>query len=222
MEYAYSDEEGEFLVKIARQSLTYYLENRKKLPIPDEVPEKLTEKSGVFVTLNIFDKSRKHSELRGCIGRPLPEYPLIEATIDSAVDAGVGDPRFDRVTKSELADIQFEVTALTPPELIEAETIEDLFNAIEIGRDGLLIRASRKYFGGAGLFLPQVPIEWHWNKEEYLTELCGKAGISHNAWKDLKEVKIFKFMGEIFEEDGPNKPIKRQILTNTSDGESDN
>ena len=149
MEYAYSDEEGEFLVKIARQSLTTFLDTRKIISIPLDCPPKLKEKSGVFVTLNIFDKNLKHSQLRGCIGRPYPETALVQATIESAIDAGIHDSRFDRVTKGELNYIQFEITALTPPELIEAESIEELFNAIEIGRDGLIIEGSRKYHGGA-------------------------------------------------------------------------
>ena len=54
MEYAYSDEEGEFLVKIARQSLTTFLDTRKIISIPLDRPPKLKEKSGVFCDLKYF------------------------------------------------------------------------------------------------------------------------------------------------------------------------
>jgi uncharacterized protein (TIGR00296 family) len=212
MEYAYTEEEGIFLVKLARESLTYYIDHRKKIELPKNYPDKLGNKSGVFVTLNLYEVKQKGYDLRGCIGRPYPEQSLIEAVIDSAVDAGMRDPRFYPVKKEELEKIQFEITALTPPIKIEVQTIEKLLDAIEIGRDGLLLKASNKYHNRAGLFLPQVPVEWHWNKEEYLSELCGKAGISSNAWKDLENVIVYQFRGEIFEEEHPNGPILRKQL----------
>lgn len=212
MDFAYTDEEGKYLVQMARKSLTFFLENKKKLPIPQDCPPKLKEKSGIFVTINGYRPNHTERDLRGCIGRPFPEDPLIKAAIDSAVDAGVGDPRFHHVRKEDLEKIIFEITALTPPVPIKANSIEELYAAIEIGRDGLIIEGSRKYGRGAGLFLPQVPIEQKWNKEEYLIELCGKAGIDGDAWRDLKETTISKFQGEIFEEESPKGAIKRIVL----------
>jgi uncharacterized protein (TIGR00296 family) len=212
MSFAYTEEEGIFLVTLARKALTTYLEFKKRIPIPPETPPKLKNSSGVFVTLNIFDKSRINQQLRGCIGRPLPEQPLVQATIDSAIDSGTEDPRFHRVGLKELEDIQFEVTALTPPEVISVKSEEDLLNAIEIGVHGLLLQADRKYWNRAGLFLPQVPIEWKWSKTEYLNELCGKAGLSEEAWHDLEHVHISRFAGEIFQEELPKGKIVRYIL----------
>lgn len=209
MTYAFTDEEGEFLVKLARESLSYYIKNRKVMAIPSQFPEKLKMKSGVFVTLNNFKGPTNSRDLRGCIGRPYPNDSLIENTIISAVDAGMHDPRFPHVRGEELNKIQFEVTALTPPVKIEAKNTKELMDAIVIGRDGLIIESRAKYGYGSGLFLPQVPVEWHWNKEEYLTELCNKAGISEHAWKDLNAVSISKFQGEIFEEEIPNGKIIR-------------
>lgn len=216
MAFAYSEEEGIFLVTLARKALTTYLESKKRIPIPPDTPAKLKKNSGVFVTLNIFDKTRTKTELRGCIGRPLPERPLAQATIDSAIEAGTEDYRFDNIRVKELDDIQFEVTALTPPELIHAKSEKELLNAIEIGIHGLLLQADRKYWNRAGLFLPQVPIEWKWSKKEYLDELCGKAGLSDEAWHDLEHVHISRFAGEIFQEVLPKGKIIRYILSSES------
>jgi uncharacterized protein (TIGR00296 family) len=210
-DYAYSDAEGIYLVKLARRSLTEYLKSNKKIAIPNDAPEILKKNSGIFVTLQTFSK-KGDLDLRGCIGRPFPEDPLVVATIDSAIDAGTEDYRFGRVQLKELDNIIFEITALTPPEKIEAKDVQGRLDAIKIGRDGLLIRRKGSLPGHGGLFLPQVPIEWHWNKEEYLTELCGKARISPDMWKKVDQTELLKFRGEIFQEETPNGNIKRVIL----------
>jgi uncharacterized protein (TIGR00296 family) len=92
LDHAYSDDEGTLLVKLARQTVDSYVLDKTKPGPPDDAPSKLWEKSGVFVTLNLLEED--HVRLRGCIGRPYPTQPLIEATIDSAVDSAVNDPRF--------------------------------------------------------------------------------------------------------------------------------
>ncbi|MEM3105144.1 MAG: AMMECR1 domain-containing protein, partial [Candidatus Bathyarchaeia archaeon] len=77
-----TDDEGAFLVRIARRSIEEYLTKRVKIKPPIETPESLKVKRGVFVTLNSFIEGAK--ELRGCIGFPYPTHPLVEATIESA------------------------------------------------------------------------------------------------------------------------------------------
>src|SRR5271157_171382 len=180
--YAYTDEEGVFLVKLARETVETIVTSQTVLEVPEEVPPKLQEESGVFVTLNKITSGQVRigpsgQQLRGCIGRPYPQFPLVKATIDSAIDAATHDPRFPPVVTQELDQLIVEVTALTPPVLLETETPQDRLHAIKIGRDGLLIESDTRYGPRRGLFLPQVPIEWHWDEKEYLVELCGKAGL---------------------------------------------
>jgi uncharacterized protein (TIGR00296 family) len=63
----------------------------------------------------------------------------------------------------------------------------------------------------SGLLLPQVPVEYGWNQEEFLDFTCQKAGLPSNCWKDM-QTKIFSFEGIIFKEEKPNgKVIKKQI-----------
>src|SRR4030042_5356898 len=116
--YAYTEEEGVFLVKLARATLEAIVTKNEQLMVPKDVPPKLLKESGVFVTLNKIatyehrEGTREH-ELRGCIGRPMPQQPLVEATIDSAIDAATHDPRFSPVRPKELGEVVVEVTALT-------------------------------------------------------------------------------------------------------------
>ena len=213
--FAYTDEEGIFLVKLARNTLTTYIESNKKISAPKDAPEKLKGKSGVFVTLHVYSQGKERMELRGCIGRPYPEQSLLEATIDSAIDAGTGDPRFPSVRLKELDNIVFEVTALTPPELIKATTAQGRLDAVEIGKDGLIIEM--KNGSRAGLFLPQVPVEWHWDVQTYLEELCGKAWLPDDKWKRMNETNLYKFQGEIFSETKPKGEIVRKTLQKCCD-----
>ncbi|MHA1729079.1 MAG: TIGR00296 family protein [Promethearchaeota archaeon] len=210
--FAYSDEEGKYLVRLARESLSNYLKVNRKIPVPNDVPDILKMDSGVFVTLNIYSEGKEKLDLRGCIGRPYPEQSLVKATIDSAIDSGLHDWRFSKVMLEDINHIVFEVTALTPPVLIEADTPQGRLDVIEIGRDGLILERKNAPQGHGGLFLPQVPVEWHWNKEQYLTELCGKAGLQPNIWKSLNDTNLYKFRGEIFHELKPNGDIERKML----------
>jgi uncharacterized protein (TIGR00296 family) len=182
-----SERSGKYLLKIAKESVKYYLENGEKLKKPDDYPIELDEELGVFVTLN------KNFRLRGCIGYPEPVLPAIDATMEVAVSAAVNDPRFPEVSIIEFDDLEFEVTVLTKPELIEVAHPDQYFDEIEIGRDGLIIQ---KGFA-KGLLLPQVATENRFNTEEFLENTCMKAGVSADSWMD-ESCDVYRFQGQIF------------------------
>lgn len=185
-----SNEDGQYLIDVAREAIELYLDNRIKIDVPKDCPEYLFEKLGVFVTLN------KNKNLRGCIGYPEPVKPLIEATIDSGISAAVSDYRFPIVKKSELEDIEIELTVLTKPKLIEVDSPNEYPDNITIGEDGLIV----EYDLSKGLLLPQVATENNMDKNEFLSHTCLKAGLSPNAWLN-EPVKIYKFQGQIFNEE---------------------
>jgi len=199
-------EEGEFLVRLARKAIQTYLEEgRVIISSPENIPEELKKPYGVFVTLN--NAVGSEHELRGCIGFPEPVYPLGEATIRSAISAATGDPRFPPVEMSELSDIIIEVTVLTPPQLIKCPNPRDYPSKVEVGKDGLIVERG----WAKGLLLPQVPVEWGWDAEEFLMQCCIKAGISPDSWL-LEGTRIYKFQGKVFSEDSPKGAIKEVIL----------
>jgi uncharacterized protein len=188
--------EGAELVRLARIAVEKYLQESVMIK-----PEKdMLEKAGIFVTLNYVNISKKEY-LRGCIGFPLPEKPLNQGVIEAAIAAATEDPRFPPLDRQELDNIIFEVSVLTPPQEIRAGP-SDYGKEIEIGRDGLILQ----WRFGSGLLLPQVPIELKWDVEEYLANICYKAGAPPDVWLDPTS-KLYKFQAAIFKEAEPKGKI---------------
>lgn len=208
MPFELNEEEGKFLVKLARRAVKEYLETRKVTETTRRIPEKLLRPCGVFVTINSIENGEK--ELRGCIGYPYPTDPLVEAVIQSAVSAATQDPRFNPLTKDELDKVVFEVSVLTPPQVLEVKRPQDYPSKIRIGEDGLIIEKGMF----KGLLLPQVPVEWNWDQEEFLCQCCIKAGLPPDNWL-LPSTRIQKFQAIIFEEETPNGKVKRKALGGT-------
>ncbi|MCD6248643.1 MAG: TIGR00296 family protein [Hadesarchaea archaeon] len=196
-----TSQEGELLVRLARKAIETYLQSGKKIEAP-EVPQKLKEKRGVFVTLT------KNGDLRGCIGHPLPTMPLVDAVIDAAISSATRDPRFPNVVEEELSKLKIEVSVLTLPEKIEVETPRDYPKHVEIGKHGLIIELGIN----KGLLLPQVPVEWNWDAEEFLSHACMKAGLMPDCWL-REDVKISRFEAQIFSEESPGgRVVERALL----------
>ena len=182
-----SEENGQYLVEVAKEAISIYLETNRRMTTPTDCPDELKEDLGVFVTLN------KRKRLRGCIGYPEPVKSLIESTIDVAIAAAFEDPRFPELKTEEYGELEFEVTVLTQPELIEVAHPNQYFDEIEIGRDGLIIQKGY----ARGLLLPQVAPENGFGVEEFLEHTCMKAGISADSWMD-ESCDVYKFQGQIF------------------------
>ncbi len=206
MSFELTQQEGKFLIQLARNTVKQYLETGKAQKPPKDTPKKLFAHCGVFVTINNLRHGEK--ELRGCIGYPYPTSPLVEAVIDNAINAATEDPRFEPVSSDELEKVVFEVSVLTPPELIEVANPQEYVSKIKIGEDGLIVeRGPYK-----GLLLPQVPVEWGWCEEEFLCQCCTKAGVPPDSWL-TRDAKIYKFKAIVFDEVTPNGEIKRLNLT---------
>jgi uncharacterized protein (TIGR00296 family) len=203
-------EEGKILLKLARNTVNAFLDIGQVTKPPKDAPQKLYEKCGIFITINTVNKGEKM--LRGCIGYPYPSSPLIEAVIDSAINASTKDPRFPSMTSNELDKCVFEVSVLTPPELIQVmDNPKKYAQEIKVGRDGLIVEKGYN----RGLLLPQVPVEWRWGEEEFLCQCCMKAGLPLDIWLS-KGVKIYRFSAIVFEEQTPNGEIRRLNLNQQS------
>lgn len=205
MTFELTQDEGEFLVKLARRAVEAYLSNRQIIKVPADVPAKLEEKCGVFVTINTA-RGKEH-ELRGCIGLPYPTTPLVRAVIESAISSAVHDPRFMPMTANELDQVVLEVSVLTPPEPVRVEKPHDYSKRIKVGRDGLIVE--RGY--SKGLLLPQVPVELGWDEETFLCECCVKAGLPPDSWL-LDGTGICRFQAIIFQETAPKGTIIRKEI----------
>lgn len=174
-------DEQEFLLRLARQTLEQYLKTGKRLKTKVE-NEKLLEKRGAFVTLKVDD------HLRGCIGYPLPYKSLYETIIEMAIAAATQDYRFSPVTPEELPRTKIEISVLSLP-----EPIKDV-KEIEVGKHGIIVS---KGFN-KGLLLPQVPVEYDWDLETFLRHGCLKAGLDEDEWKKGLEIEVFS--AQVFSE----------------------
>lgn len=158
-------------VRLARESLTYYLEHGQLMDKPVQLPEVLQGKAGVFVSF------KKAGQLRGCIGTFAPTQPTIaEEIIQNAVSAGTEDPRFSPIKLSELVQLEISVDVLEPPEQIES--IEDL----EPKTYGVIVRKGRR----SGLLLPDL--EGVDTVTEQVSIAMQKAGI-----RPEEEIDLYRF-----------------------------
>lgn len=186
-----STAQAEKLIKLARDAISAYFAG-KELEVSAAIQKEFNAKRGVFVSIYVG------TELNGCIGFPEPVVPLWEGVVKAAVGAAFEDPRFPPLQKEQFKKCRIELSVLTEPKLINAKKVEDYLDAIEIGRDGLMIKDEF----GSGLLLPQVPKEWNWDKEEFLRQTCRKAGLDPDCWQDMRR-RIYKFQAQVFtEEDG--------------------
>jgi uncharacterized protein (TIGR00296 family) len=198
-------EEGKYLVTLARKSVEEYLKTKKNISVPKNVPKKFLQPCGVFVTISTFKDREK--ELRGCIGYPYPTIPLVQAVVESAISSATRDPRFHPLSLNELGEIVFEVSVLTPPELIEVRKPGEYPSKIKVGKDGLIVEKGMF----KGLLLPQVPVECEWNEEEFLCQCCVKAYLPPDNWL-IEGTRIYRFQALIFEEEKPGGAIRRKAL----------
>ena len=183
----FTEEDGKYLINIAKNAIETYLKTDTQINPPSDCANCFKENYGAFVTLN------KNNQLRGCIGYPKPVMPLINAIIESSIAAACSDPRFEKLKLDELKDIDIEITVLTPPTLINVNTPEEYLDNINIGEDGLIVEQGYR----SGLLLPQVAVENNMDKEEFLSHTCMKAGLYSNTWM-IDKIKLYKFQGQIF------------------------
>jgi AmmeMemoRadiSam system protein A len=170
------------LLRLARATIEEHLKTGD-IPDYEVVDPALARRSAGFVTL------KKGDELRGCIGDLWADVPLCQRVQELAVAAATSDPRFPPLTIEELDDVDIEISILSPPHRINDT------QQIEIGTHGLVILQT----GRKGVLLPQVPVEEGWDREEYLENLCLKAGLMHNCMAD--QPALYAFTAVVFGED---------------------
>ncbi|MCS7279504.1 MAG: AmmeMemoRadiSam system protein A [Thermodesulfobacteriaceae bacterium] len=176
------EEEKLFLLKLARKVLEDFFENKNENYFPSKELKNLWEERGAFVTLF------KNKKLRGCVGVLEAFSPLYEVIKEMALSAAFKDPRFPPLEAKELPLIEIEISVLSP---LKKGSIEE----IEIGKHGVyLVKGFNR-----GVLLPQVPLEFGWDRETFLKQVCLKAGLEPNCYQD-PDSKIYIFTAEIFKE----------------------
>ncbi len=168
-------EEKQILLTVAHEAVNAAVRNQP-LPKLQYTSPVFKEKRGAFVTL------RNNDKLRGCIGFVLALRPLLETVVEMAQAAALSDPRFTPIAPEELPDLNIEISVLSP-----LQTIQDI-SEIQVGVHGIYVK--KGVFNG--ILLPQVAVEYGWDRTTFLQQTCFKAGLPLNAWQDDDaEIKIF-------------------------------
>ena len=168
--FALKEDEKQMLKEIALTSIKDSMD-RKPIAKQTQLTATLRQKCGAFVSLH------KHGRLRGCIGHFGEDIPLHEIVAEMARAAAFEDPRFMPVKADELADIDIEISVLTPMRRIQS------LDEFELHRHGIYIRKGYR----SGTYLPQVADEVNWTKEEFVSHCAqDKAGIGWDGWKDAE------------------------------------
>ncbi len=183
-------------MQVARKALTDYIVDRRRIEVPSKVPPTLEKKAGVFVTL--YEVGENGRQLRGCMGIPLPEHHVIESTIEAALLSSAKDFRFEPVTPSEIGRILIEVSVLSPPERIRVNSPLEYPKKVTSGQDGLMV----KWHLASGLLLPELPTQFAWDSQDFLTYACMKAGAPPDCWL-TPDAKIYKFQTDVCVEAEP-------------------
>ena len=167
-----ADGRGAALVAIARAAIA-----SRDEPAPAAWNEPWLKAPGAsFVTLKI------RGDLRGCIGSIEPRRALGDDVAHNAYAAAYGDPRFPPVDARERAELQVEVSVLSPREALYAKTEDEALAVLRPGLDGIVLQ-----YGAMGAtFLPQV---WESmpDPRAFLEHLRRKAGLPPRFWHpDMK------------------------------------
>jgi len=181
-----TDAEKQQLLELARAALKDAVCSGRLREAPAPAGA-LATPCGAFVTL------LEGHQLRGCIGHIEAIRPLYATVRECAKAAALCDPRFNPVTPEELPSLELEISILSPMEDIVPEQVE-------VGRHGLLISSGAQ----RGLLLPQVAVEWKWDREQFLDQTCLKAGLRHDAWRH--GAKIQAFTAEVLQEPSAKVP----------------
>jgi AmmeMemoRadiSam system protein A len=185
----FSSEEKSFLLSLARKAIALCLESGRKLELKEkEIPAHAKEKGACFVTLKI------NGQLRGCIGSLEAWRPLSSDVVENALSAAFADPRFYPLEKSEFQKIKVSISVLSEPEALPVKDFRDLLKNLIPGKHGLVIRKGSK----GATFLPVVWEELP-EKEAFLSNLCAKAGLKPEEWKE-EGMKFFTYEAQEFSE----------------------
>lgn len=183
-----NEQEQTTLLGLARLAIVHGLNTNTRLNlVSGEYPERLHAIQSSFVTLE------KKGYLRGCIGSLEAHRPLYEDVANHAYAASFSDPRFPKLTQQEYSQVQLSISILSPPEIMEVNSEEELIQNVRPGIDGLILSdASHR-----GTFLPSV-WEQITSPEAFISELKLKAGFSKEYWSS--EIFVHRYTTQYIQE----------------------
>jgi len=166
--------EKQLLLKIARETIISYVQDGT-VPSLELNNNNLQANQGCFVSIKV------NGMLRGCIGNFISQKPLYRLVQEMAISAATQDPRFYPMKKGDLDNFNLEISVLSP--LTKVSTVEE----IKVGVHGIYLEKNLS----RGVLLPQVAVEYGWDRDTFLSQTCLKAGLGKDDWKEGANIHIF-------------------------------
>jgi len=158
------------LLAIARRSITAACAG-DEAPLEGEPSDALQVRARAFVTLY------QAGSLRGCVGTFDASKPVAEVVHQMAATAALRDHRFHPVESDEVKGLRLSISVLSPPRPVRA------LDEIEVGLHGLIVTKGYR----RGVLLMKVAVENGWDRDEFLSATCVKAGLDARAWREFGE-----------------------------------
>ncbi|HSB46409.1 MAG TPA: AmmeMemoRadiSam system protein A [Candidatus Bilamarchaeum sp.] len=180
-----------YLLALARMSVGHQLATGELPQLKQwEAPSpEVAARRACFVTIN------SSGGLRGCIGSLQAHRPLMFDVIENAAMSAFHDERFPPLEMSELGHVRFSISVLGERSPLRAEAASELLDALEEGRHGLIVRKG----ACIATYLPYV-----WRlipaKEDFLKNLCVKAGLDGDEWREPARMEFFTYEAQEFSE----------------------
>ena len=172
-----SDGRGPVLIAIAREGICDEEGNARRAPRAEPW---LDEPAATFVTL------RLGGDLRGCIGSIEALRSLGEDVYANARSAAYRDTRFAPVRPHERDALEVEVSLLSRPEPLPAQSEAEALERLRPGVDGIIVQ----YESSRATFLPQV---WESIPDRlvFLSELRVKARLPARFWHPRLQISRY-------------------------------
>ena len=190
----FSRKERKELFSIVRKTIQDALDGKKReYPNLSQYKKKWSDKTGVYVTLNLGEK------LRGCRGTQKAEKPFLHALVDASYDAAFNDSRFSKLSQEEFnsADFNMSISILGELKEMSFQNEKDIIKQMRPFEHGMLLTDTHDGKSYRGIFLPSV-----WKKrpeaENFWTGLKRKAKLKSNYWSDT--LKVYTFDAEYIQD----------------------
>lgn len=166
---------------IARQAVVAAAKRAPYTAPQEWLAGRLAEPGASFVTLH------SAGELRGCIGSLTARRALGIDVAENGRAAVLADRRFAPVEACELARLQIELSLLTAPEPLAADSRSALLAVLTPGLDGLVLEEH----GRRATFLPAVWTQLP-DPEAFLGHLERKAGLAAGSWSPARRLYRYR------------------------------
>lgn len=169
------------LLDLAELSIRAHLEGRQFAGLDIErLSDRLRRPGGAFVTLNVG------GSLNGCIGNIESPEPIATTVAELAIKAAFEDYRLPKLRNEDLAELEIEISLLSPPSPVPAGTRAELLEQLVPGRHGLILTSG----GHRAVFLPSVWAQLP-QPSDFIDHLLRKAGLPADRWPSDLHADVF-------------------------------